>query len=583
MHVRNALVALVALALGPADALWPIPKAAKTGDKFLFIDQTVKVTYNGHRISYTAGYEPPAGPRFNSKDIVQGGVSRALGAIFQQGFVPWMLRGRDDKYEPDLHSAPSRRIKTLEITQTGNDSTHTFKPLAGQLDESYTLNVTADGKASIRAGSSIGVLRALETFSQLFWKHSSGTAWYTALAPVSVSDAPKFPHRGILLDVSRHWFPVEDIKRTIDGLAMNKMNVLHLHITDTQSWPLEVPSMPRLTEFGAYAPGLTYSPKDIAGLYEYAIHRGVQIIMEIDMPGHIGIEKAYPGKSVAFNAKPYEWYCSQPPCGSFKLNSSDTYEFLDKLFKDLLPRVAPYSAYFHTGGDEYKANNSLLDPGLRTNDLAILQPMLQKFLDYAHGKVRAQGLAPFVWEEMVLQWNATVGKDVVIQSWLGAGAIKKLADAGHQVIDSSNEFLYLDCGRGEWIDYETGPAFQKAYPFNDWCNPTKNWRLIYTHDPLIGLSKESAKRVIGGETPVWTETIDPASVDTIIWPRGAAAGEAWWSGYLDPDTGRNRSMYDVRVRLSEQRERMLARGVKATAITQLWCDQAAKDDCAGTQ
>lgn len=532
-------------------------------------------------MSYSPGYEPVAGANFNSKDIVKGGVSRALDAIFVKGLVPWMLRERGVKYEPALSSKSCHHLKSLEITQTGKDSARTFKPLAGTLDESYSLNVSRDGRASITAATSVGALRALETFSQLFYKHSAGNVWYTTLAPLSFYDKPKFSHRGIMLDVSRHWFALEDIRRVIDGLAMNKLNVLHLHATDTQSWPLEIPALPRLTEAHAYAPGLTYSPADIAALQEYAIHRGVQIIVEIDMPSHVGIEKAYPGISVAFNEKPYEWYCSQPPCGSLKLNNTDTEQFLDTLFDDLLPRLAPYSAYFHTGGDEYKVNNSLLDPALRTNDPAVLQPLLQKFLDFVHDRVRKHGLVPFVWEEMAIGWNATLGKDVVIQTWL-ADPIKQLTDAGHKVIDSSNDNLYLDCGRGEFIDYETGPLFQEYYPFLDWCNPTKNWRVIYTHDPRAGLSEESAKLVLGGETPVWAETIDSTNLDSLIWPRAAAAGESWWSGYTEPDTGRNRSMIDVRIRLAEQRERMLARGIKGAPITQLWCNQAKPDDCSGS-
>lgn len=491
-----------------------------------------------------------------------------------------MLRPRDSNYEPDL--ASTSRISTLEIIQTSKDTTNTFKPVAGTLDESYTLNLTDTGHVLIQAATSTGVLRGLETFSQLFFKHSSGTSWYTTRAPLTITDKPKFAHRGLLLDVSRHFYPLEDIKRTIDGLAMNKMNVLHLHITDTQSWPLEIPALPRLTKYHAYGADLVYTPSDIAHLYEYGIHRGVQIIMEIDMPSHVGIDKAYPNISVAYAKKPFEYYCSQPPCGSFRLNNSDTNAFVEKLFDDLLPRVSPYSAYFHTGGDEYKANNSLIDPNIRSNDPKVIQPLLQDFLTFTHDRLRRHGLIPFVWEEMIIGWNLTLEKDVVVQTWLGADAIKPITEAGYKVIDSSNDYTYLDCGRGEFIDYPNGPIYQANYPFVDWCSPVKNWRLIYSHDPMAGLSAESAKLVIGGETPLWSETIDGANLDSIVWPRAAAAGEAWWSGSTEPDTGKNRSIIDVRIRLSEQRERMLSRGVKGAPITQLWCDQAESDACSGS-
>lgn len=430
---------LVALA-APVSALWPTPIHVSTGDKVLFVDRTIQVKYNGHEVSHDT-FTPPAGSTIRNKDIVHGAISRTLNTIFEQSFVPWMLRDPRSDFEPSLKCDLKKHLlKDLTISHDAADANGNFKPTKESVDESYSLNVTADGHATLHASTATGVLHGLQTFSQLFFKHTSGSLWYTQKAPVQIRDSPKYAHRGVLLDVSRHWYEISDIKRMIDGLSMAKMNVIHIHITDTQSWPLEIPALPRLTEFGAHAKGLTYSPEAIADLYEYAIHRGVQIIMEIDMPGHVGIEKAYPGLTVAYNKRPYGYYCAQPPCGSFRLGNKNVEKFLEKLFGDLLPRIAPYSPYFHTGGDEYRANNSILDPDLKTNDVKVLQPLLQRFLDHAHGTVRKHGLTPVVWEEMALDWNATIGKDVVVQSWLGNGAVKKLAEAGRKVIDSSTDY-----------------------------------------------------------------------------------------------------------------------------------------------
>ena len=615
--------AVAALAVGPASAIWPVPVSSSLGNETLFIDQTVKVTYNGDtvwiprypqpnpqphphpygdddgghhnqellaetrlffpdkQINYAHGYTPPPGSKFKAKEIVQGGVERAFSAIFENGLVPWMLRERGADIDPP-NSGKGTRIESLTIKQSKKDTEDTYKPVHGKVDESYKLEVTLEGKATLDAVSSTGVLRGLETFSQLFYKATDGQRFYTDMAPVEIEDEPKYPHRGLLLDVGRHWFEIDDIKRTIDALAMNKMNILHLHVTETQSWPLEIPALPKLTEKGAYAKGLTYSPADLDDLHQYAIHRGVQMYLELDMPGHVGVEAAYPGLTVAFNEQPYQWYCAQPPCGAFKLNDTDVEDFLDTLFEDLFPRISPYSGYFHSGGDEYKANNSLLDPALKTNDEAVLQPMLQRFLDHVHGATVKAGLVPMVWEEMVLEWNATVPEGTVIQSWLGEGAVKELAEAGHKVIDSSYEVYYLDCGRGQWLDFPNGNTWKTFYPFNDWCAPTKNWRFMYSHDPADGVSEEAKKNVLGGEMPVWTETIDPASLDTIIWPRAGAAAEVWWSGRVDED-GKNRTQTDARPRLSEQRERMLKRGVKGAVITQQWCDMNDVEDCTHTE
>nr|WGU18960.1 N-acetyl glucosaminidase [Albifimbria verrucaria] len=574
----TTVLTAAALLLSPANALWPVPKKLSTGKDVLYIDQSVKVTYNGEPIPFAYGYSPKPGAKFNSKDIIQGGVSRLFESIFKDNFVPWRLHERHSNFEPS--AGAGKKVKSIRIEQTQKDSPKNFKPLAGDVDESYTLSLSANGEAKIKSKTYVGSLRALETFSQLFFQHSSGNAWYTTKAPVSIEDKPEFPHRGILMDLSRNWFELDDIKRTIDAMSWNKLNRLHLHITDSQSWPLEIPALPKLAEKGSYRQGLTYSPADIAGIYEYGIHRGVNVIMEIDMPGHIGVvDLAYKDLIVAYNERPYHWWCAQPPCGAFRLNSTKVYDFLDDLFDDLLPRIAPYTAYFHTGGDELNANDSRLDPDVRSNDTEILQPLLQKFIDFVHKKVRKAGLAPLVWEEMYTDWNITLGKDTIVQSWLGGNAVKEIAEAGHKVIDSNYNFWYLDCGRGQWLNFQNGAAYKQFWPFNDWCGPTKSWRLVYSHDPRAGLSKEAAKRVLGGEVALWAETIDSQSLDTIAWPRASAAGEVLWSGRYD-SAGQNRSQYDAAPRINEMRERMVARGVRAAAITQLFCVQGSPEECA---
>lgn len=466
---RAIVVAFALASIGHVNALWPVPQDVSTGKDVLFIEKSIKITYNGQPVRLTPYPTGSANKRradqegsnqvnrhlftaragngtqspFNSKTIVNGGVQRAFNAIFEQGLVPWMLHKPGSDFEPAPGSGRGT-IKSLKISQTSKDSSITFKPIAGTVDESYTLNLTSNGEASIQAASSIGVLRGLETFTQLFYKHSSGHAWYTSMAPVTINDSPNFPYRGILLDVARHWFPVSDIKRTIDGAAMAKMNIIHIHVTESQSWPLEIPTMPELTTKGSFAPGLTYSPEDIRGIQEYSTARGVQAIFEIDMPGHFRVEQAFPELSVAYNAKPYYKYCSSPPCGALKLNNTDVEDFLDRLFDDLLPRLSPYSSYFHTGGDEYKPAISLLDPDLKTQDMKVLKPLLQKFLDHAHKKVREHGLIPMVWEEMIGEWGAILPKDTIIQSWFNT--VADLAKAGHKVIDSTTD-IYVSTAR----------------------------------------------------------------------------------------------------------------------------------------
>ncbi|GAB1310349.1 Glucosamine-6-phosphate isomerase (Glucosamine-6-phosphate deaminase) (GNPDA) (GlcN6P deaminase) [Madurella fahalii] len=570
-----SFLCVVLVALHPAAAIWPAPQSFTKGSSVLYLHQNIEITYNGEFIPYTYGYTPNP---LTSKEVVQAGVSRALASIFDSKFVPWKLHKPRSNFEPDLLQG-QKWMRTLQIVQTSQDQPSAFKPLAGEVDESYNLTVSGEGDAKLTAVSSIGVLRGLETFTQLFYQHSAGTFWYTPYAPVSIQDAPRFPHRGVMLDTARHFLPVEDILRTIEAMAWNKLNRLHVHVTDSQSWPLVIPALPEVSEKGAYHPSQTYSPADIRKIQEYGVHRGVEVYFEIDMPGHIGVVSlSHPELIVAYNEQPYYWWCAQPPCGAFKLNNSAVDAFLGTLFDDLLPRLAPYAAYFHTGGDELNRNDSMLDEGIRSNDSAVLQPLLQQFIDTQHARVRAAGLTPITWEEIPLEWNVTMGNDTVVQAWLGGSSVKQLTGMGFKVIDSNYNFWYLDCGRGQWLNWDNGPAFELGYPFNDWCNPTKSWRLVYSHNPVANLTAEEAELVLGGEVTMWSETIDPSNLDTLLWPRGSAAGEVLWSGRTDA-SGQNRSQMEAAPRLNEFRERMVLRGVRASPVQMTFCTQGSPEEC----
>jgi len=126
---------------------------------------------------------------------------------------------------------------------------------------------------------------------------------------------------------------------------------------------------------------------------------------------------------------------------------------------------------------------------------------------------------------------------------------------------------------------DNGEAFETFYPFNDWCGPTKSWRLIYSYDPRDGLPKEQAKLILGGEVAVWSETIDAMTLDSIIWPRASAAGEVWWSGNKDPVTGQNRSQIEVAPRLAEIRERMVDLGIGASTVYMPFCSMHTAEEC----
>jgi hexosaminidase len=212
-------------------------------------------------------------------------------------------------------------------------------------------------------------------------------------------------------------------------------------MTDSQSWPMDIPALPLLSQKGAYQNGLSYSTAEIKQIQTYAIQRGIEVIIEFDMPGHTAaIGLGYPELIAAFNAKPWDTYCAEPPCGTLQLNNNATGPFLETLFGDVLPRVAPYSAYFHTGGDEVNAEAYTLDPTVKSNNTAVIGPLIQKLVDRNHAQIRAAGLAPVVWEEMLLVWNLTLGDDVVVQSWLSDTSVAEITAAGHKALAGNYNF-----------------------------------------------------------------------------------------------------------------------------------------------
>lgn len=381
--------------------------------------------------------------------IVETAIRRTYNTIFSQNFVPWKFHPRNSPFEPSPDASSRITITTVALIQTALDQTVPKLSVGGSINESYTLQVTAKGKATITAPSSLGIAHGLTTFTQLFFAHSSGSI-YTDLAPVKIQDAPKFSHRGLNLDVSRSFYAVADILRTIDALAYNKFNILHLHITDSQSWPLEIPSMPNLAAKGAYRAGLSYSPADLRKIQLYGSLVGVEVNLEIDMPGHTSaIYFGYPDLIAAFNMQSnWESYAAEPPSGTLKLNSSAVYQFLDTLWDDLLPRVSPYSSYFHTGGDEVDYNAYTLDETVLSSDPAVIDPLMQKLANYNHARIRAAGLTPMVWEEMVLSYGLTLGSDVVIQCWLSEQSVAEVVSLGYRAIGGNYNYWYMDCGEG---------------------------------------------------------------------------------------------------------------------------------------
>ena len=583
------LLCYIPLLAATASAIWPIPSSYSHGESLVWVDESVQFTYNGAaQVSHATAPQPNedgtyqyqahlgsyghgGGQNTSSADkIVNKAIERTLETLFKQNFVPWKFHPRFSNFEPDA-SADKVLIKTISLKQNGTDPEDILRPATGSVDESYALTVSDAGDVTISAVTSIGLARGLTTFTQLFYEHSKGGV-YSELAPVSITDAPKFPWRGLNLDTSRTFKALEDIYRTIDALAYSKFNRLHWHVTDSQSWPLELPSMPEVADKGAYIGFQKYSPADVKAVQEYGALVGVEVVMEIDQPGHTAsIWYSHPELIAAFEIMPnWDTYAAEPPSGTLKLSSTAVYDFLEKLFDDVLPRLKPLTSHFHLGGDEVNKNAYNLDDTVGSNESAVLQPLMQKFMDRNMKQITEAGFTPLVWEEMLLDWNLTLPKSTIVQSWQSDENVAEIASKGYRVITGNYNFWYLDCGYGQWLDFRPGTASQGFWPYNDYCSPRKNWRLMYSYDPLAGVPANETHLVIGGETHIWSEHTDDVNLDNKVWPRACAAAEVLWSGPKDA-SGQNRSQITASPRLSEMRERLVARGVKAEPIQMPFC------------
>ncbi len=457
-------------------------------------------------------------------------------------------------HDARLDAAIQRTLISLEhqtalpiskIVATGNSATLIVDVQgAGQPiqsldeDETYSLTVTPTS-ATLHAPTVVGALRGLQTVQQLLQTDPT----HSFFPAVQIEDAPRFRWRGLHLDVSRHFFPVPVIKRTLDGMASVKLNVFHWHLSDDQGFRVESKRFPRLTSLGSN--GLFYTQDQVREVVAYARDRGIRVVPEFDMPGHTR-----------------SWFVGYPDLASGLAGSGpytirrefgiedaaidptreSTYQFLDVLIGEMTSLFP--DPYFHVGGDEsngkqWKSNARIVDfmSAHTLKDTDALQvyfnqrllPIVQKYHKHMVG-----------WDEV---FHPGLPKDVIIQSWRGAKALTESATQGYQGILSQP--YYLDGMKSAKDNYLADPL------------PTTST-----------LTPEQRTFVLGGEVCMWAEHIDERSVDSRIWPRAAAVAERFWSPQSITDVD------DMYRRLAVQSIRLEAVGLthishEATALRQL--------------
>ncbi|KAJ7626638.1 beta-hexosaminidase [Mycena polygramma] len=548
----------VLLAVVPhALALWPLPRTLKTGTDFVVLSPQFAITVN------------VADPPQDLLDAVSQTKSFIAGDNLQR-----LVVGRGAADADALKTAPELPSLTLTLQNTRPVlpiSVEAVKDVTNR-SEGYTLSIPSDGKhAVLSANSTLGLFRGLTTFTQ-FWYHLNGVT-YTNMGPVSVlKDIPAYPYRGFMLDTARNLqvarhspnFPVADIKRTLDAMSWVKINTFHWHIVDSQSFPLSLPEFPELAQKGAYSGSEVYSPADVQDIVSYAAAHGIDVLMEIDSPGHTAIiAESHPEYVACSQASPWSTFANEPPAGQLRLASPATVNFTTSLFT-AAARVMP-SKYFSTGGDELNTECYTQDPQTQA-DLKkagkTLEQALSTFTQATHSALAKLDKTPVVWEEMVLDHNVTLSNSTVVMVWISSMNAAAVAAKGFRLVHSPSDYFYLDCGAGEWIS--------KDPEGNSWCDPFKTWQKSYTFNPLANISASQAHLVLGGQQLLWTEQSDAQNLDSIVWPRAATSAEIFWTGATRSD-GAPLEGTEALPRLHELRYRMVQRGVRAIQLQPHWC------------
>ncbi|KIM43081.1 glycoside hydrolase family 20 protein, partial [Hebeloma cylindrosporum] len=356
-------------------------------------------------------------------------------------------------------------------------------------------------------------------------------------------------------------FPVADIKRTLDAMSWVKINTLHWHVVDSQSFPLVVPGFTVLSEKGAYNARSVYTTADVKEIVAYAAARGIDVIAEIDTPGHTSaIAKSFPEHIACPEAAPWTQFANEPPAGQLRLANAATTNFTSSLLTSAAGLFR--SSYFGTGGDEINANCYDKDPQTQADLQAqgkTVNQALDTFTQACHKALKAVGKTPVVWEgkpSMLLVHPVTLDKDTLVMVWISADNVAAVAQKGYKILHAANEYFYLDCGGGGWVGQNVLG--------NSWCDPFKTWQKAYSFNPVAGLTEDQYHLVMGGQHLLWTEQTNPSNLDSVIWPRAAASAEVFWSAPGGNVGTALQRLHDVAYRYKQ-------RGVKAIALQPEWC------------
>lgn len=426
--------------------------------------------------------------------------------------------------------------------------------------EGYELSVAPDGVA-IRAGTAAGIFYGTQSLLQLLppeifsTKPAGGIGW--TIPCVEISDSPRFPWRGFMLDVSRHFFSKDEVKTVLDWMALYKLNTFHWHLTDDQGWRIQIDKHPKLTEVAAWRDGIGfdldpksstaydrlgryggyYTKADIREVVAYAAERHITVVPEIEMPGH---------SSAAITAYP-EFGCAKKSIpsaekgadynGVYCAGNDKTFAFL----ADVLSEVAELfpGKFIHIGGDEvpksHWENCAQCQLRVRTEGLKSGHELQSDFIRRIEKIVNACGKRLIGWSEIR---DGGLAPGAALMDWIGGGA--ESAASGHDVVMAPTKHCYLDYRQSE--DPAVEPlALGGFLPLSK----------VYEFDPVPeNLAAEFHSRVLGGQANLWTERVPNLSqVGYRVFPRLGALAEAVWS----PKGSRDWNDFQARTAVNEKR------------------------------
>ncbi|EFN52781.1 hypothetical protein CHLNCDRAFT_58755 [Chlorella variabilis] len=631
---QSLLLALaMACCLQGTQGLWPKPEAVTKGSRTLYAS-ILKST--------------PLGIG-DKDDVISDGFAYALEVeALEEEAEAGQQELRKERRHKRCHV-----IRTVEVSVTSSDQSLTL-----ETRESYSLSIEA-GAIQIQANSVFGALRAMESLAQLvrrrmveeveraasgfsagsevqegfvpeeaMWADSgskSGKATGTgATEPekpphatvllvdeVDIYDAPRFRYRGLLIDTARHFLPISVIKEHLDAMAMVKMNCLHWHLTDDESFPWLSEELPELAGKGAFAPEAVYTSKDIREVVEYARFRGIRVIPELDMPGHTqSWGKAYPGLlTQCFDTDTVE---PTGRLGPINPARNETFGFIWRLLREVA-RTFP-DPYIHLGGDEvdhvcWKSNPEVQE-FMQQHDFASVAKLEAFFMAQVVRLASTAGKAAIVWQEafdqgvplppytrvQVWKWWKEQGQETKPEAESSSGStgggaaisMRGRAAAGGGMAAARRRALLehpqgrCDPGFGcenaagdddAWkaeLQAVTGHGYDAILSAPWYLNlgsyAGQEWQRYYAVDPTdFQGTTEQKDRVLGGTACAWGEFIDAVNSVNRVWPRAAAVSERLWS----PADATN--VDEAAARLADLRCRMLSRGIAAQSTGPGFC------------